>query len=312
MNAASRWSVFLTLVFALGSPCVFADGAGSGMGQAGAAPSGTAPRFDVNVEFKKGQEALVAQDFKAATRAFGRVLQVIPRDANTNLLAGMAKSGLDKPKDAKRLFEKAVKYDKDLILAHQELAIVEIKLGDDAGAQAVLAGLRQRAEKCADNCAQAADLQAAIAAIEAALKSPATSQRSDADEFLIATSAQGDRAYLDAVALINEKRYDAALIALAQSQRAFGPHPDILTYIGFTQRKLGHDEIAEDYYRRALAAYPTHRGALEYYGELKVERGDLAGAKRLLAKLDASCDFGCAEAEELRLWITNGPPSDAS
>jgi hypothetical protein len=37
-----------------------------------------------------------------------------------------------------------------------------------------------------------------------------------------------------------------------------------------------------------------------------LERGDLAGARIKLAALDAQCRFGCAEAEELRLWIAAG------
>jgi hypothetical protein len=37
-----------------------------------------------------------------------------------------------------------------------------------------------------------------------------------------------------------------------------------------------------------------------------VERGDLAGAKVMLARLDRQCHFGCAEAEELRRWIAAG------
>ena len=33
-------------------------------------------------------------------------------------------------------------------------------------------------------------------------------------------------------------------------------------------------------------------------------RGDLAGAEALLARLEALCSFGCAEAEELRRWVS--------
>jgi hypothetical protein len=41
-----------------------------------------------------------------------------------------------------------------------------------------------------------------------------------------------------------------------------------------------------------------------------VERGDLAGAKRMLAKLDNLCTFGCAEADELRRWVAaKGEPA---
>jgi Tfp pilus assembly protein PilF len=91
----------------------------------------------------------------------------------------------------------------------------------------------------------------------------------------------------------------------------FGPHPDILTYEGYAWRKKGDWNRAETYYRQALAIAPQHRGATEYYGELKVERGDLAGAKLMLTKLDGICAYGCAEAEELRRWIDHrGDPQD--
>jgi Tfp pilus assembly protein PilF len=73
--------------------------------------------------------------------------------------------------------------------------------------------------------------------------------------------------------------------------------------LGFANRKLGRFEIAEDYYRQALASAPQHRGATEYYGELMVERGDISGAQQMLARLEAQCSFGCAEADELRRWI---------
>ena len=94
------------------------------------------------------------------------------------------------------------------------------------------------------------------------------------------------------------------------ARAAFGAHPDILTYLGFANRKLGHYDLAESYYRQALAAEPKHKQATEYYGELLVERGNIAGAKLLLAKLDSMCTFGCFEADELRSWIAaKGQPA---
>ena len=54
---------------------------------------------------------------------------------------------------------------------------------------------------------------------------------------------------------------------------------------------------------QALTVAPRHRGALEYYGELKLELGDLAGAQSHLARLDRICGFGCYQADELREWI---------
>lgn len=294
---------------ALGLTATMVAASGGGGGTSGGSlPSASAPSYDPAAEYKKGVEALDAQNYDDADRAFGHVLEVIPHDANTNFLDGEAKAGRGKLKDAKRCYERAIKYKDDLILAHQELGLTLIKLGDLDGAKAVLADLKQRAATCSDTCAQAADLKSAIAALEAALGAPSTSQLPTASDFLLTSSAQGDHAYLDAVALINQKRYDEALVALDLAARVFGPHPDILTYQGFVNRKLGRFEIAEDYYRQALAAAPNHLGATEYYGELMVERGDLAGARRMLAKLENVCRFGCAQADELRRWIVAAKP----
>ena len=139
----------------------------------------------------------------------------------------------------------------------------------------------------------------AVEALTAAIGTPPQARLETRPSLLFASAAGGDRAYLDAVGLINEGRYEAAIEALNSARATFGPHPDVLTYLGFANRKLGRYETAETYYRAALAAAPDHRGATEYYGELMVERGDLAGAERMLAKLEGSCDFGCAEADEL-------------
>jgi hypothetical protein len=40
-----------------------------------------------------------------------------------------------------------------------------------------------------------------------------------------------------------------------------------------------------------------------------VLRGDLTGARRMLAKLETACHFGCVESEDLRRWIEDGPPA---
>jgi tetratricopeptide (TPR) repeat protein len=308
----------------LTTPSVVANG-GGGSSMPSNFPSSSAPQYDVNVEFAKGKAALQAGDYKEADKAFGHVLKMTPRDANSNFLNGLAEVGLGKLKDARRHFDKAIMYDENLILAYRELGLVLVKLGETEDAKAVLANLKQRGAACADACPQAADLKAAVPAIEAALgiqaptpaavpaPAPAptpepTTLLSASSELLFASAESGDRAYLDAVSLINEKRYEQAIVALKNSARAFGPHPDILTYLGFANRKLGRFELAESYYRQALALAPNHLGATEYFGELMVERGDIAGARRMLAKLENACSFGCAQADELRRWIAAAKP----
>ena len=282
---------------------VYAAGGGGGGGAS--MPSDSAPSYDPVAEYQKGLAALQASKFGEAKRAFDRVLSVAPRDANTAYMAGLASDGLDKPKEAKRYYAKALKNDKAHVDARRGLALALVKLGEREEAQAELEALEAAATACATACPEAARIDAAVAAVSAAL----AGQQAMRAPLPPDGGAGGDLVYGEAVALINLGRYDAALASLRRAGESFGPHPDVLTYLGFTHRKLGQPERAEGYYREALAIAPHHRGALEYYGELKVERGDLAGARANLARLDALCRFGCYEAEELRRWITAGPPA---
>lgn len=292
------------LILALALPASL-SAAGGGGGGGGGMPSETAPSYDPAEEYQKGVTALKAKDFKAAKTAFDRVLASAPRDANSNYLAGLARQGLGDWKGAKTKFEKAAKLDPNLIGAKRELGVTYAKLGDKPNADATLVALEATDAACGGTCSDAAEIKAAVEAVKAAIASPAAAVAPNRN-LLFASGAKGDALYLDAVGLINEHRYEDAIVALKAAQASFGPHPDILTYLGFANRKLKRFDVAESYYLAALAVAPNHRGATEYYGELMVERGDLAGARVKLAALDAQCRFGCAEAEELRLWIAAG------
>jgi tetratricopeptide (TPR) repeat protein len=303
----NRTLPLLTALCALlaGSPLLAAGGGGGGGGGM-SAPSESAPQYDPAEEYRKGIAALQAKDYKAAKLAFDRVSVVAPRDANSQYLAGTARQGLNDWKGARRNFERAAKLDPNLIRAWRELGLTHAKLGDAKKAGAVVAGLKAKVATCGTSCAQAGELAEASKAIEAALIGQPSAAVSPHQNLLFASSTKGDAFYLEAVSLINERRYEEAISSLRSAQGAFGPHPDILTYLGFTNRKMGRFVEAEEYYRAALAIAPRHRGATEYYGELMVERGDLAGARAKLAALDKICQFGCYEAEELRRWIAAG------
>lgn len=269
-------------------------------------PSATAPAYNPAEEYRKGVKALEGGKFEEAARIFERVLQASPGNANANYLAGLSYAGLDDSERAREYFEKAVKYDDSHIQAHKELGVSYARLGERGKATAELDALRAKAAHCGVKCAHATELKAAIAALAAALDEGKQARIGVAPSLLFTSAAAGDHAYLGSVALINEHRYEEAIAALQDAAKTFGPHPDVLTYLGYANRKLGRYDVAEAYYLQALAVAPGHRGATEYYGELMVERGDLAGARAKLAALDASCAFGCYEAEELRRWITAG------
>jgi tetratricopeptide (TPR) repeat protein len=304
------WILLSLLPLAAAGSQLIAAGGGMGGGMP-SMPSETAPTYDAAAEYRDGVAALGENRFKDAKRNFDHVLAMDSKNANANYLAGMARLGLQDQKGAVRFFEKAIKYDNDLINAHKQYGVTLAALGQKDKAQAELDALKTRASQCGDSCPQAADLKDAIAAIATQLGGAPQARLDLAPGLMFASARGGDQAYLDAVALINEKRYEDAIASLHRAEKAFGPHPDVLTYLGFANRKLKRYDLAEGYYLAALRLAPNHRGATEYYGELMVERGDIAGAKLKLAALDRSCSFGCYEAEELRRWIDSGHGSSS-
>lgn len=280
--------------------------AGSGGGTGMAMPSASAPAYDPAEEYAKAVASIQAKDYKAAARAAQRVTDAAPKNVDGWRLLGVAQSGAQNWKGARKAYERAVKLSPDDLPSRAGLGMALANLRDPK-AQEQLAWLKAKAADCGAGC-DAAALQSLTAEVEKALAGGAAAGQPSAalEGGSLLFAAAGDRAYVQAVGLINEKRYDEALASLDAARAAFGPHPDILTYQGYAWRKKGRFDRAESYYRQALAIAPAHRGATEYYGELKVERGDMAGARLMLAALDRTCAYGCAEAEELRRWIDAG------
>ena len=269
------------------------------------APSISTPDYDPAAEYQRGMAALKAHRYSDAKKSFLKVYPDASRDPNLNLVVGVTFMGLEDFKGAQKYLEKAVKLDSKMIVAHEQLGITYAKLGQRDKAEAELAKLKQLQAACATSCPDADSLTRAIGSVSGALGQP-QAMISGPGELLFASTGEADTAYLEAVSLIHEHRYEAAITSLQKAKSVFGAHPDILTYLGFANRKLGRLTVAEDYYQQALAAAPTHKGATEYYGELMVERKDLDGAKAMLARLENICTFGCAEADELRQWIRDG------
>ena len=300
-----------TLSLAMGSGGMGGGGMPSGGGGGGFGASGASanePTYDPVEEYQKGTADYQAGKYRDAVRDFQHVVDATPKAANAWLMLGESRAGAGDEKGAEKAFEKSVKLDDTSVQAHKALAMSLIKLKQMDKANAELAALKTRQATCNDTCPDAADLKSAISEVQGAMGSGGTpSAANSAPQSLsVATPQAGDGAYVRAVSLINERRWDEALASLDRAEAALGPHPDILTYKGYVWRKKGDWAKAESFYRQALAIDPNHRGATEYYGELKVLKGDAAGARAMLARLDGVCTFGCAEAEELRLWIDRG------
>jgi Tfp pilus assembly protein PilF len=292
---------------AVATGAAFAAGGGGGGG--GDMPSASAPQYDPAAEYAKAIAALQAKNYKEAARAARRVTSAVPKSVEGWRVLGAAEAGDADWKGSRKAYERAVKLSPDDAMSRAGLGVALANLKDPA-AQAELDWLVARDQACAGACPEAATLKALAGAVKNAL-TPAEAPKPGAalttpGALILAQAGAGDTAYLGAVGLINERRYDEALTALDAAKLALGPHPDVITYQGYAWRKKGDLARAETYYRQALAIAPDHRGATEYFGELMVERGDLAGARAMLARLDRLCAFGCAEAEELRRWIDLG------
>lgn len=114
----------------------------------------------------------------------------------------------------------------------------------------------------------------------------------------------GEPAWLtQARELLRDKRYEQAAQALQAAKAS-----DVAEWnnlLGYALRKKSPPDLAaaETHYKRALEIDPKHRHAMEYYGELFLMKGDLAGAEAMLKRLDKACFFGCEEYDDLKKAI---------
>jgi len=107
-----------------------------------------------------------------------------------------------------------------------------------------------------------------------------------------------DELYYAAYWLARTGKYDEALTYLRQAKNADDPR--ILTYVGFTTRKLGRVDEAMGYYKRVLQQNPNYTLARAYMGEAFLQKGDVKAARGQLAEIAKRCGPTCQEFAELR------------
>ncbi len=116
-------------------------------------------------------------------------------------------------------------------------------------------------------------------------------------------TASGSGDYERGVAEANKGNYAAAITAFKTVTASDPRNADALNMLGYSHRKIGQFDQSMAYYRQALTVDPNHRGALEYQGELFLQLGDPAMAKRNLTRLDRLCPRGCPEQADLKAAI---------
>lgn len=97
-----------------------------------------------------------------------------------------------------------------------------------------------------------------------------------------------------------KKLYSRAFKKLNKAYKTDKKNPNILNYMGFTSRKTGNFNEAENYYLAGLDLDPKHNGINEYLGELYVQTNRIDKANERLAVLK-NCD--CEEYQDLELII---------
>ena len=107
--------------------------------------------------------------------------------------------------------------------------------------------------------------------------------------------------------LIEDKQYEKAAVML-EDIIADSPSADAHNWLGYAYRNMGDYQQSQEHYEKALALNAGHQGALEYYGELHLLMDNPEEAKKLLARLDDVCLFGCEEYDELKEAIEKYSP----
>ncbi len=113
-------------------------------------------------------------------------------------------------------------------------------------------------------------------------------------------SNKTEHSYQNVRGLLNSGHYDDALASLRQN--ADSKDADWNNLMGFAIRKSSAPDLdaAERYYKAALSIDSSHRGAMEYLGELYLQKKDIKSAQIMLDRLDSKCLFGCEEYDDLK------------
>jgi tetratricopeptide (TPR) repeat protein len=128
--------------------------------------------------------------------------------------------------------------------------------------------------------------------------------------------------YSTAKRLIRHQQYADAIPHLEIALQKHPHDADILNYLGYTHRMVGMTDAdtardsefktSLDYYQRALAIDPNHKGVHEYLGELFLQMHDMPSAQKEQATLASLCPSGCDERDTLDKAIAAYAPAPAA
>lgn len=115
---------------------------------------------------------------------------------------------------------------------------------------------------------------------------------------------EDDLDFEEVQALIDAGEYQKAISYLDYEVIEWYPeNAEALTLKAYSLRSMGNHDEAMENYNAALAADPTHKGALEYQGELYLKMGNQEAAAINLQKLTNLCPRGCEAHDILQAAI---------
>jgi len=106
--------------------------------------------------------------------------------------------------------------------------------------------------------------------------------------------------------------YRGAIPILTDVIKADPNNPDALNLMGFSLRNTGQNDLALQYYNKALSLMPKHLGANEYLGELYLQMNNMTAAQGELTTLASLCPSGCDERDMLTKAIAAYVPPAAA
>ena len=112
-----------------------------------------------------------------------------------------------------------------------------------------------------------------------------------------------DTLYQEVRSLSYDGRYTDAQDLLAMMP---ADNDRVLTYMGFTNRKMGNAEVAMEYYARALDRNPANVMARSYMGQGFVDDGNITAAIAQLREIRAHGGAGTWAEASLRTAIATG------
>jgi tetratricopeptide (TPR) repeat protein len=104
------------------------------------------------------------------------------------------------------------------------------------------------------------------------------------------------------LALDGHYRDAAKVLALASNEN----DPAVLTYLGYSQRKLGNIDLGISLYKKALDIDPDNVDTREYLGEGYVSKGELDLAWLELVEIKRRCGTTCVEYQALEKALRSG------